>query len=83
MNNEFVEEISKFEYNNILYSINLEYTESFIVPNDKILVLGDNRINSTDSRVFGFIDEEAVIGKVLIRIYPIRNFGNPDKDVRR
>ena len=83
VNNEFVEEISKFEYSNILYSINLEYTESFIVPNDKILVLGDNRINSTDSRVFGFIDEEAVIGKVLIRIYPIRNFGNPDKDIRR
>ena len=83
VNGEFIEQITYHEYMNMLESISLNYCDEFNVPNNKILVLGDNRINSIDSRVFGFIDEESVIGRVLIRIYPISDFGYPDSNLRR
>ena len=37
------------------------------VPEGKIFVLGDNRAHSTDSRNFGFVDEEQVEGKVIFK----------------
>lgn len=40
-----------------------------VIPNDKILVLGDNRLYSTDSREFGLIDVSDIVGKVLIKIF--------------
>ncbi|NTW14830.1 MAG: signal peptidase I [Candidatus Moranbacteria bacterium] len=38
---------------------------------DQYLVLGDNRMNSLDSRIFGPIDGDLVIGEVLLRAWPI------------
>lgn len=35
------------------------------------LVLGDNRDNSQDSINFGPIEEEKIIGKVVMRIWPL------------
>lgn len=35
------------------------------VPAGKVLVMGDNRGNSRDGRMFGFVEEDAVLGKAV------------------
>lgn len=39
--------------------------------NNQIFVCGDNRPNSLDSRVFGPVDLNNVVGKLLIRVLPL------------
>lgn len=38
-------------------------------------VLGDNRTGSSDSRVWGILPSDDIVGKVWVRIYPFSNAG--------
>ena len=38
-------------------------------------VVGDNRINSADSRIIGLIDKKLILGKANFVLFPFSKFG--------
>lgn len=48
--------------------------EPVTIPEDSYFVLGDNRNNSKDSRHFGVVKREDILGKAWIRFYPFSSF---------
>lgn len=52
-----------------------EDVPSIIIPDHMIYVMGDNRKNSTDSRIIGPIPLEKVVGRVSILVWPFNRIG--------
>jgi signal peptidase I len=51
------------------------YSGDWTIPADALFVLGDNRNNSSDSRNWGPVMMEAVIGKALLIYWPPEQWG--------
>ena len=45
------------------------------VPAGRVFVMGDNRGNSEDSRILGPVDEEKIVGRAFVIIWPPSDFG--------
>jgi signal peptidase I len=45
------------------------------VPPESVLVLGDNRNNSCDGHVWGFVAEDLIVGKAVFRYWPLSRMG--------
>ncbi len=46
-----------------------------VIPEGYVLVLGDNRTNSTDSRKLGLVSLEQILGKAQFVYWPLQDFG--------
>ena len=46
-----------------------------LIQPDHLFVMGDNRPNSRDSRNFGQLSEDLIIGKTWVRVFPFSAFG--------
>nr|WP_192923856.1 signal peptidase I [Enterococcus mundtii] len=75
---EFSEDKLQEEYSyNSAFQSQAENAETFTsdfeftVPEGQYLVLGDNRLISKDSRMFGLVDEDLIQGKVVFRYWPL------------
>lgn len=55
-----------------------EDIEKFTVEEGMVYVMGDNRNNSTDSRIIGELSEKDILGRVIFRVFPINKFGAVD-----
>jgi len=53
--------------------------QPLVVPKGQVFVLGDNRNNSEDSHVWGFLPQERIIGRAWVMLYPfIQPMHSPD-----
>jgi len=49
--------------------------EEFVVPEGSYFMMGDNRNNSGDSRVFGPVEKGAILGKAFLLYWPVGRVG--------
>jgi len=65
-------DVAQKDLNSRCRVVNLSEQE---IPDGKIFVMGDNRTESFDSRMFGPIDEDLVVGRAFMIVWPLNKIG--------
>lgn len=73
VNGKYVEEKFGHKRTN---DFTLDELKNKTVPKNTYFVLGDNRTNSMDSRIIGFIPRNRIVGKTSLTILPFNRIGN-------
>lgn len=55
--------------------VNVPSADSCTLAEGWYFVMGDNRGNSTDSRVFGPIPEDTIVGRAFLKVWPLGDLG--------
>lgn len=74
------EQVNFTQITNDFSLLDISSGDSAVVPPDTYFVMGDNRQNSKDSRVFGFLNQETVEGTASLRIWPLDRIGFLEKN---
>ncbi len=69
----YIEQVKK-DYNISCFTEDFEYT----IGDDEIFVLGDNRLNSLDSRLLGCFKEKDILSKKGFVLFPFKNMKEVD-----
>ena len=71
---ELVLPIMDFKYDDALF-LKLLKGESLTLNKNYYIAMGDNTTNSLDSRFFGYVAEDRIKGKLLLRWWPLNRLG--------
>lgn len=55
-------------------SVDVDQDIDLTIPDGEVYAMGDNRFNSMDSRIFGPVNADDIIGKLILRMYPFSDF---------
>lgn len=55
---------------------------SYTLSEEEYFVLGDNRLGSADSRIWGPVPEENIVGRPILRLYPPAIFPGNDLNIQ-